>query len=156
MAIKFTPKYGFTAEEVCAIYERWKRLDGRENFGSFDGFCKWMSEVGCERGMHMRKHDATKPHSPQNSFFYPKYYMKNKKREKIQATRAITCSFCESCTEKACPNNGIGCRPWREWFTENWNNNIHRKKPVAESNVPMVFCYEHPDLVREGIVWAGN
>ena len=156
MAGNYTPRYGFTSRDVNTIYNRWRYLDGQENFGNFDGFCKWLSETGYKRGMHIRKHDKTKPHSPENSWFQEHSHNAKVRKEKVKAVRAIKSKFCENCTEGKCTNISDGCKPWREWFTENWNNNIHRKKPVAESNVPMVFCYEHPDLVREGIVWAGN
>ena len=156
MAGEYTPRHGFNSEEVATIYARWRYLDGQENWGSLDNFCKWLSEVGYKKGMHIRKHDKTQPHSQENSYFQVYSYAADARKAKIQEFRAIKSDFCVDCQLKACPNAADGCKPWHDWFVKNWNDKICRRKPDTKPEEPMVFRYEHPDLVREGIVFVGS
>lgn len=68
-----------------------------------------------------------------------------------EPTKTIT-DICEGCV-KECSSGGLpGCAEWRKRFIDNWNRNICKCiKPKREH-----FCYEHPDLVREGIIWTGE
>lgn len=50
---------------------------------------------------------------------------------------------CENCTQE-CPAGG--CNTWKEWWVQNWNENIHRNVPTVPKQV---WQYEHPDRVRE-------
>ena len=53
---------------------------------------------------------------------------------------------------------GVGCDEYRAWWKKNWDQNIYvapkkpEPKPATEGS--QMFRYEHPDLVREGIVWS--
>lgn len=59
---------------------------------------------------------------------------------------------CKIC-DKACPDGG--CKAWRDWFVQNWNDNI--TIAPQEPRDRQFFRYEHPDLVREGIAYGkGN
>jgi hypothetical protein len=49
--------------------------------------------------------------------------------------------------KKICPGNGGGCQAWKEWYVRNWNENINTHPEGRQK-----FQYEHPDLIREGIV----
>lgn len=59
--------------------------------------------------------------------------------------------FCRNCTRDDCPTNGDGCKAWETYFIENWNKNI-MKSIGSHKKQRQFFRYEHPDLVREGIV----
>lgn len=50
--------------------------------------------------------------------------------------------FCRNCTRDDCPTNGDGCKAWETYFIDNWNKKQRQ-----------FFRYEHPDLVREGIIY---
>lgn len=60
--------------------------------------------------------------------------------------------FCRNCTRDDCPTNGDGCKAWETYFIENWNKNI-MKSIGNHKKQRQFFRYEHPDLVREGIVF---
>lgn len=61
-------------------------------------------------------------------------------------------SPCDNCTE-ICP--GSGCTEWRDWFTQNWNRNIHRKVTIGLTG-RQVLRYEHPDRIREMVAEMGH
>lgn len=126
----------------------------KEGFGSFDKFLKFCSEVGYKHGMMMRKYDPDLPHSPENTLFCEpgtkiEHPAKNTEKEQNR--------ICEGCQKNSCTASGAGCPAYRKAWAENWNKNIHRKKaePV-DPNKTTVFRYEHPDLIREGIVFVGG
>lgn len=60
--------------------------------------------------------------------------------------------FCRNCTRDDCPTNGDGCKAWETYFIDNWNKNI-MKSIGNHKKQRQFFRYEHPDLVREGIVF---
>lgn len=60
--------------------------------------------------------------------------------------------FCRNCTRDDCPTNGDGCKAWETYFIDNWNKNI-MKLWKNHKKQRQFFRYEHPDLVREGIVF---
>lgn len=58
--------------------------------------------------------------------------------------------FCDGCTRE-CPTKG--CEEWARYYQKNWNSRIHRlirREPPTQ----VTFRYEHPDLIREGIIWG--
>lgn len=61
-------------------------------------------------------------------------------------------SPCDSC-DKVCAAEGRGCGPWRDYFVRNWNENISVK---PKKQTKEVFRYEHPDMIREGIVFESS
>ena len=77
-------------------------------------------------------------------------------RRKKEERKALVSQFCVGCTE-AC-REGVGCERWRQYFILNWDQNISIAKPVPKEdpNAKQYFRYEHPDLVREGIVFEGS
>ena len=67
--------------------------------------------------------------------------------------------ICDGCDQKMVICNTIGCLKYREQFVQNWDKNIHWTPPIPEEQKPKVkefFRYEHPDLVREGIVFEAS
>lgn len=139
-------RYGLSPEEVDRLTGRWSHgVKSDSTFESLDAFLRWAS-VGYKKGVQLRKRDESKPHGPGNSYWLDgreERYVPNGK----QVLQRVT--YCSGCT-RDCQENGNGCVGWREYFVRNWNENIHREV----KNVPRkreFFCYEHPDLVREGI-----
>lgn len=59
---------------------------------------------------------------------------------------------CEKCGVH-CPENG--CVVWKRYFIQNRNKHIS-EAPAAKPMVREFFRYEHPDLVREGIVFENR
>lgn len=146
MASELRPRHGFSTDEVTSISVRYYKMDGKENWDGLDDFCKWLRENGHRRGAHLQKRDHSKPHSPENSFFKELEHTEEKAQEGV----------CADCSHEVCVNISQGCLQWRQEFTDNWNHNIHRKKNEKPPIKREWFRYEHPDLVREGIVFAGS
>lgn len=158
----YKPRYGIPSKEVENIAKRWSSIDGGKNWESMDAFVRWCSENGYKKGITLRRYDPEKPHSPENSFFgEPSREVIQKRKQKKKETMEIKSPFCEKC-QKFCPGSGsCGCEEWQEYFQKNWNENIciAPKKPEPKPAVKeglQVFQYEHPDLVREGIVFEAS
>ena len=115
-----------------------------EEFGSFKAFLKFADRTGYKTRLALWKLNQTKKHGPDNSY----WYLKNSDLPNVKSP------FCEQCDKKHCPGEGIGCAEYREWFVKYWNEYIHRKVQMPKKTCREVFCYEHPDLQREGIVWT--
>lgn len=121
-------------------------IENDHTFASFEDFCEW-AEGKAKKGFTVYKIDLTKPHSPKNSYWYY-----NSKRQED-----VVSPICENCDQELRVCDGIGCLKYREWFVKNWNENICiRPAGSPEPQNREVFRYEHPDLEREGIVFAAN
>lgn len=145
----YKPRYGLTHDEVknlAGMY--YKKNLPESDFEDFDDFARWAAESGRQQYAQLRKRDPDKPHGPENSFWYirPPY-------QKVER-HDYTCKFCEGCDKGSCQTVPNGCREWRKWFVENWNEYICIKPKEPEPRKREVFRYEHPDLVREGIVFG--
>ena len=157
----YKPRYGIPGSEVENLAKRKNAIEGGENWDSFDDWVRWCSENGYQKGIALRRYDPDKPHSPENSFFgEPAKEIIKKRKQKKQETKEIQSPFCEKC-EKECPGNGsVGCYEWQEYFINNWNQEFYVAPPEPEKKVdpdkPMIFRYEHPDLVREGILFESS
>ena len=151
----FADRYGIPAHEVDNLSSRFKRNKLKETFGSFDNFLKFCAEQGYQPGMGMYRYYPNEPHSPENTFFHAR---PNKPEPKAKPEKPEQKDICSTfCKKKKCDASGAGCAEYKKRWAENWNKNIHRK--ITESKVPnrtMVFRYEHPDLIREGIVFEGS
>lgn len=154
MGGKLKDRYGIPAEDVRSLASRYTKQNLKEGFGTFDNFVKFCSEVGYERGMLMGRYNRDEPHGPDNTFFYNRSPQKPKKEKKpVTATKS---KICETCPKPKYNAPGIGCTRFFKMWVENWNKNICVKKQNEQTKpVKQVFRYEHPDLVREGIVWSG-
>jgi hypothetical protein len=142
VASELKPRYGYDTDEVASISVKYYTMDGRENWAGLDDFCKWLRENGHRRGAHLKKRDRSKPHSPENSFF----------KEREEPTEKPQEGVCAKCPYDVCVNISQGCLQWRQEFESNWNRKICRKKKEERKDNREYFRYEHPDLVREGIV----
>ena len=67
-------RYGFTADEVNALYQGAWTLHKLRNTGgwhSFDDFLLWCSRVGWRKSCRLQKMNPLQPHGPKNSFWDP-------------------------------------------------------------------------------------
>lgn len=120
-----------TEQEFNALKGLWyKEVRNDGTWNTLSAFIDFAEKHGFSQSRNLMKRDASKPHGPENSYFY----------------QEETCAFCKGCKECIFPDKG--CQGWQEWWTENWNRNIFRgKKPVKK--VRELFRYEAPDLERE-------
>ena len=149
------PMFGFDSNETKNLRTRFSKIPKEDKeWTSPEDFIKWAKESGYITGLHLRKHDKTLPHGPKNSFWLIKGPEETMRRFISELRKGS--EFCKECVRE-CSGNGMGCKDWQKYYTENWNKNIHVPpvKPVVQEG-PMVFRYEHPDLVREGIVFEGS
>ena len=123
---------------VLRIYNT---IKDKSTFPDFESFLEY--STGKYRiGFTVYRIDVSKPYSPENCY----WYYRDKK------TEDVVCQVCEGCDQDMLLCHTIGCAKYREWFVKNWNKNICRAKN-PETNTQKIFRYEHPDLVREGIVF---
>jgi hypothetical protein len=124
----YTERYGIPGEEVQTLAGRYYNMKkDRIGWVSMDEFIFWASKNGYRKGLKLKKTVETLPHSPENSFFE-----------------------CDSQEDDSCDG-------WEEQFIKNWNEKIYYPKPPQKPEPKkMVFRYEHPDLVREGIVFEDS
>ena len=156
MASEYGDRYGISGDEVSNLIRRFYRRLYDSEWERADDFIKWCSENGYESGLRLCRKDTSKPHGPENSYFKtPEKTVRGiaeDKRRRKEERKSLVSQFCDGC-QKEC-RDSIGCKDYRDWFVKNWNKNIYMPpvKPVVPEG-PMVFRYEHPDLVREGITF---
>ena len=151
MKYQCPPRCGFTAQEVTILKSKLFKLRqaGSTAWKDLNDFCEWAKKEGYKQGMRIKRRDIYRPHSQENSYFA----FTGEEQERHATYVDAESPFCQSCGVKDCPSKSIGCYRWREYFVKNWNENIcNRTKPVIKTEEP-IFRYEHPDLVREGIVF---
>lgn len=156
----YKDRYGISGADVTHLIRRFYRYFLDSDWERADDFVKWCSENGWKKGLRLCRADTSKPHGPENSFFKtPEMTVKGiaaDNRRRKEERKALVSPFCEGCTEEC--KKAIGCERWQQYFCKNWNQNISIAKPVPKEdpNAKQYFRYEHPDLVREGIVWTGT
>lgn len=147
---EFNDRYGIPGTEINSLNRRWNRIKHDSIWESFDDFLIWCARNDYEKGVQLTKIRKSLPHGPENSrLVRMSDFMKSIRVEKPGMIDAPECDFCKGCT-KAC--NGNGCAEYKKWFVKRWNAMIHSKAPKP---VVIDFRYEHPDLIREGILWHG-
>lgn len=153
MRNKYRGRYGLSSDEVMIMKSKFHKVQrgGGTDWNNLDQFCKWAVQEGYKPGMRIKKKYPFLPHSMDNSYFV--------NIGEPQADRHATyieseSPICQSCDAKDCAMVDYGCKKWKEYFVKNWNKNICRKLRPQPRPVDKVFRYEHPDLVREGIVWG--
>lgn len=159
MASEYKPRHGLSGLDVTNLIRRFYRRLYDSGWETADEFVKWCSENGYASGLRLCRKDTAKPHGPDNSFFKTpdsiKRAIKEENRRRKEERKSLVSPFCIGC-QKGCSNQTVGCKEYRAWFAKNWNQNISiaLNKPVTVAQEgPMVWRYEHPDLVREWIVW---
>jgi hypothetical protein len=162
MSSEYKDRYGIPGPEVTNLVRRFYKRLYDSDWEKADDFIKWCSENGYKSDLRLCKKDTSKPHGPENSYFKAsdsiKRAIKEENRRRKEERKSLVSPFCIGC-QKGCSNHTVGCKEYRAWFVKNWNQNIRVEKPVevkTEPEGPMVFRYEHPDLVREGIVFEGS
>lgn len=162
MASEYKPRHGLSGLDVTNLIRRFYRRLYDSGWETADEFVKWCSENGYASGLRLCRNDTSKPHGPDNSFFKtPKNtraIRQDIRRRKLERKNLVS-PFCEGC-KTGCRNTAIGCDEYRAWWEKNWNQNIcvapKKPEPKFPAEGPQVFRYEHPDLVREGIVFEGS
>lgn len=159
MSSVYKDRYGIPGAEITQMVRRFYRYLMDSDWEKVDDYLKWCSENGYQKGLRLYKRDKSKPHGPENSYFpIPGMTVRAKKadiRRRKEERKTLVSPFCVGCEEK-CRNTAVGCERYRAWFVKNWNQNISIAKPVPvieDPNTIRHFRYEHPDLVREGIVF---
>ena len=143
-------RYGIPPEEVARLGSRFFKYRLAVGFGTLDNFLKFCAECGYTSHMHICKRNPNEPHSPENSYF-------QKMKPKYVKPKPVERKICQCCEKRTCERNGQLCAEYRKAFVENWNKNIHWVKPEPQDpSKRMAFRYEHPDLVREGIVFEAS
>ena len=126
---------------IYALRRIYETIANDSDFGSYEGFAEW-SQGKYRTNYAIYKLDLNKPHSEDNSYFY----------HATHPTPDIVSEFCKDCT-RLCVKNGTGCKAFYDWWKEKWDKNICIKpKEQPKPGKREFFQYEHPDLVREGIV----
>lgn len=154
----YKDRYGIPGDSVKHLIRKFYRYLSDSDWYNADSFVRWCSENNWQKGLRLCKKDASMPHGPENSYFKKpektvRVIAEDKKRRK-EERKSLVSPFCEGCTEEC--RKGVGCERWQQYYVTNWDKNIRVAKPAEvkpEPEGPMVFRYEHPDLVREGIVF---
>ena len=127
----YKPRHGFTEDEVRILTMRFYALHKQTisvEFDSLDDFLRW-SKGKFRYGCILERIDRNGPWSPDNCRFVD--------REKSNSA--------EYYTKEAAENWEKFAGPLREKYAAEIAQIQRRKKTF--------WRYEHPDLVREGIVW---
>lgn len=131
---EYNPRYGFTGEEVrnlCAKYYALRKKEGQVEFSSADDFVKFA--VGKYRyGYVLERIDDSGPWSADNCIF-----VSVEKTKEAQYAMKETVEAWDRFTA-----------PLREKYASQIREITQRKRQF--------WRYEHPDLVREGIVFGGS
>lgn len=156
----YNERYGIDGQSVTNLAARWARTIKKDcEWESLDAFLFWCSVSGHKAGLKLGRINQNQPHGPGNSFWYD---VEELEQKRIQEEIEQRTGFCKGC-KNTCPNRGNGCDNWKSYFVKNWNDNISTSKKLRrnrpeeiayEREIQMKFVYEHPDLVREGIVYG--
>jgi len=122
-----------------ALRKKWAEMPrhGAVAFESLEDFRQWCEETGWEIGMKLARKDKEKPYSRENCYWI---------------TSGSSVSYTYNQDEMAAEwERCIG--PIREQYRDQIAAVIQKQR---RQQVKEVFRYEHPDLVREGIVWQGK
>lgn len=128
---------GLSEPVINKLYGFWCRIRTTGisvEFDDFDDFCQWAAEAGYSDGMRIGRVNANGPWSPDNVVWITKQ--------------------CEVETDEARAERWDAfVKPIRVQFAEELQKieTIRRQQEKRE-----FFRYEHPDLVREGIVFCGT
>lgn len=150
---QYASRHGLSSDEVMIMKSKLQKMrkGGATDWETVDQFCKWAVEKGYKPGMRIKKYYDFLPHSMENSYFV---HTGQKVEERHPTFVDSESPCCKNCDED-CDAAAFGCAKWRAYFVKNWNENIYRSQPAARP-VNVVFRYEHPDLVREGIVFESS
>lgn len=145
----FRDRYGLSGTEIGNLNRRWHRIKKDCTWETFDDFVLWCAQTDYKPRMQLVKRLKSLPHGPNNSVFLELSEIMKLQQARYTKQQEITAEsrFCKGCL-RVCPP--CGCADWKKWYIQNLDSRIHKnipKKTVVD------FRYEHPDLVREGIVF---
>lgn len=146
----FNPRYCLDSLDIRRLNRMWNdKVRDDSEWECFDDFALWCSDCGYSKGMYIRKRKEMEPHSRGNSFFWSAGVDYQQLEE--EPVEVNTCSFCQGC-EKSCTHS-MGCKDWKTWYITQWNKNISINPKLRKGiYTRRTFQYEHPDLIREGII----
>ena len=106
------PACGFNSAEMRRLWERYRWI--RDNtWEDFDDFVRWAAKTKVFRGAYLLKHDDTKPHGPDNSYWASR--STGAGNRKWNGHEIVTSPFCEGCARMG--ENGCGgCEKWSEYY----------------------------------------
>ena len=131
---RFKPRLGFSEDEVQVLDLLWrmmKRSGYRVKFESFDAFLRYAKDK-FDYGLTMVRIDRHRGWSPENIQWC------NAKKNEADIADRKKCAAQWDCM----------MQPLRKKYA--------KELAQIESNKRQFFRYEHPDLVREGIVFNGS
>lgn len=152
---QYASRYGLSSDEVMIMKSKLQKMrkGGDTDWETVEQFVKWAVEEGYKPGMRIKKYFSFLPHSMENSYFV---HTGQKEEERHPTFIDSESPYCKNCDIDDCDRMAFGCKKWREYFVKNWNENICRNGRPTPRPADVVFRYEHPDLVREGIVFEGT
>lgn len=131
---QYKPRYGFTADDVYILKLMWRQMQRSGysiEFESPDAFIQW-ARGKYDYGLTVERIDKHKGWSPSNCrFFDPR---KCEKSQEYHRNMVIT---------------------W-EQMMQPLRQKYAKELAAIKACERQFFRYEHPDLVREGIVWSGS
>ena len=130
--IDLASKYNWDQERIENMYNRWMYLVKAQKpteWKNFEEFLRWCKAT-YEPGTSLHRIDESKPYSPENCECKP---MTNS----VQYRKHLADQWDRI------------MQPIRERYEK-------QIREVQERKVQQYFRYEHPDLVREGIVFEGS
>ena len=132
--VQYKPRYGFTSDEVYILKLIWRQIQRSGyniEFASPDEFIQW-SRGKYDYGLTLERIDKHKGWGPDNCrFFNPR-----KDGNSLEYNKSMAIAWEQM------------MQPLRKKYAKQLKQN--------EANKRQFFRYEHPDLVREGIVWSGS
>ena len=146
---RYCDRYGVSGAEIENLRRRWARIKDDSTWYSFDDFLFWCSEQDYQPRMVLVKKLKSLPHGPDNSSFceMSEIMKRIKKMAPKKKEISVESEYCKGC-QRVCPAGG--CADWQKWYQENWNTKIHKN---VRTHTTVEFRYEHPDMIREGIIW---
>lgn len=130
----YKPRYGFTEDEVRVMHLRWtmmQRSGYSVEFESFDAFLRW-AKGKFDYGLTMERIDKHKGWYPENIRWYNptknEAGLADRRKQAAQWDRMM------------------------QLIRERYAAQLRQ----IESSKQQFFRYEHPDLVREGIMFEGS
>lgn len=129
-------------ERLAQIYKNLKHKGETLGFLGESGFIAWALENGYEYGKKIVRIDQEKPYYPENCFW--------RKSALHPATVRIYENRAAEWDEFVIP-----LRASLKYALEEYERRQEEQKQATAHHRNTHWCYEHPDLVREGIVWTG-
>lgn len=135
------------ATELYNLRRIYAAIRNDSDFDSLEDFIDWAADY-YKAGYTVYKRNLARPYSKTNCYWY----------YRVKKNDNVTSPICEGCAENLPVCETTGCVKYHDWFVTNWNEKycIRPKEEPQVETPKEYFRYEHPDLVREGIVFEGS